>query len=60
MPNEKGETGRDLAQLGALFGTSGRWIGELRSRGQMPADGAPLVENIAAWTRYQVGKASNV
>jgi hypothetical protein len=38
-----------LAQVGALFGVSGRWIGVLRSRGQLPADGATLGEFVAAW-----------
>lgn len=62
MPNETVPPGRDLAQvrptlaqLGKVFGTSGRWIGELRARGHMPADGATLAENVAAWVTYKVG-----
>lgn len=42
-----------LAQLGAAFGTSGRWIGELRARGLMPPDGATLPEAIRAWVAYR-------
>lgn len=36
-------------QLAALFGCSSRWIGELRSKGDLPADGASWVENLEAW-----------
>jgi hypothetical protein len=42
-----------LAQLGAVFGTSGRWIGALRSKGVLPPDGATLAENVAAWVAYR-------
>lgn len=44
------------AELAALFGKSERWIGELRSRGTLPADGATLAENIEAWFAYQLGE----
>lgn len=36
-------------QLSALLGVSSRWIGELRSKGDMPADGATWLENLEAW-----------
>ncbi|WP_380873610.1 hypothetical protein ACFB49_42630 [Sphingomonas sp. DBB INV C78] len=36
-------------QLAALLGVSSRWIGELRSKGDMPADGASWSENLEAW-----------
>ena len=60
MPHENPRGGRDLArvrptlaQLGAVFGTSGRWIGVLRSRGVLPPDGATLSDNVAAWVAYR-------
>jgi len=36
-------------QLAALLGCTSRWIGELRSRGEMPSDGASWAENLEAW-----------
>ena len=42
-------------QLAALFGCSSRWIGELRSKGDLPADGASLLENIEAWAQTKYG-----
>lgn len=42
-------------QLAALFGCSSRWIGELRSKGDLPADGASLLENIEAWAQNKYG-----
>lgn len=45
-----------LAEIGAVFGVSGRWIGELRAQGVMPADGATLAENVAAFVTYRIGK----
>lgn len=42
-------------QLAALFGCSSRWIGELRSKGDLPADGASLLENVEAWAQMKYG-----
>ncbi|WP_334182062.1 terminase [Novosphingobium sp.] len=42
-------------QLAALFGCSSRWIGELRSKGDLPPDGASLLENIEAWAQAKYG-----
>lgn len=42
-------------QLAALFGYSSRWIGELRSKGDLPADGASLIENVEAWAQMKYG-----
>jgi phage terminase Nu1 subunit (DNA packaging protein) len=42
-------------QLAAIFGWSSRWIGELRSKGDLPADGASLLENIEAWAQMKHG-----
>lgn len=42
-------------QLAALLGVSSRWIGELRSQGDMPADGASWAENLEAWIDLKVG-----
>lgn len=36
-------------QLSALLGVSSRWVGELRSKGDLPADGASWGENLEAW-----------
>lgn len=36
-------------QLAALLGCSTRWIGELRAKGDLPADGASWSENLEAW-----------
>lgn len=44
-------------QLAALFGWSSRWIGELRSKGELPADGASLFENVEAWAQMKYGVA---
>nr|WP_257015295.1 terminase [Sphingomonas melonis] len=38
-----------------MFGCSSRWIGELRSKGDLPADGASLLENIEAWAQNKYG-----
>lgn len=43
------------AMIGAVLGVSSRWIGELRSKGEMPADGATLLENIEAWAANRYG-----
>lgn len=43
------------AQIGAVLGVSSRWIGELRAKGDMPADGATLLENIEAWAANKYG-----
>jgi hypothetical protein len=45
-------------QLAAVFQVSSRWIGELRSQGKMPADGASLLENIEAWAAIKYGGAA--
>ncbi|RSV18105.1 terminase [Sphingomonas sp. ABOLF] len=42
-------------QLAAVFGVSSRWIGELRSKGDLPEDGASLLENIEAWAQAKYG-----
>ena len=42
-------------QLAALFGYSSRWIGELRSKGDLPSDGASLLENVEAWAQMKYG-----
>lgn len=42
-------------QLAALFGCSSRWIGELRAKGDLPADGASLFENVEAWAQLKYG-----
>ena len=41
-------------QLAALLGVSSRWIGELRSAGDLPADGATWAENLEAWIARQM------
>ncbi|WP_300115169.1 terminase [Sphingobium sp.] len=43
-------------QLAALFGCSSRWIGELRSKGDLPADGASWAENLEAYVNIKVGR----
>lgn len=43
------------AQLGQVFGVSSRWIGELRAKGDLPPDGASLLENIEAWAQAKYG-----
>jgi phage terminase Nu1 subunit (DNA packaging protein) len=42
-------------QLAALLGCSSRWIGELRAKGEMPADGASWAENLEAWISIKSG-----
>lgn len=42
-------------QLAALFGCSSRWVGELRSKGDLPADGASWAENLEAYVSMKVG-----
>lgn len=41
-------------QLAALLGCSSRWIGELRSTGDLPADGATWSENLEMWIARQM------
>ena len=60
MPDENSLAGFDLAcmrptrsQIGAVLGTSARWIGALRAKGIMPPDGATLSENVTAWVAYR-------
>ncbi|AJR24552.1 terminase [Sphingobium sp. YBL2] len=43
-------------QLAALFGVSSRWIGELRSKGDLPADGASWAENLEAYVNIKIGR----
>lgn len=43
-------------QLAALFDCSTRWIGELRAKGDLPADGATWAENLEAYVSIKVGK----
>lgn len=43
-------------QLAALFGCSSRWIGELRAKGDLPADGASWTENLEAWLSMKTGR----
>ena len=43
-------------QLAALFGCSSRWIGELRAKGDLPADGASWTENLEAWLAMKTGR----
>ena len=42
--------------LAALFGCSSRWIGELRSKGDLPADGASWAENLEAYVSIKIGR----
>lgn len=42
-------------QIAAVLGISSRWVGELRSRGDLPADGASLLENIEMWAASKYG-----
>lgn len=41
-----------LNEVAHLFGKSSRWIGQLRAKGVMPADGANLAEFVEAWVAY--------
>jgi Phage DNA packaging protein, Nu1 subunit of terminase len=43
-------------QLASLFGCSSRWIGELRAKGDLPADGASWAENLEAYVGIKVGR----
>ena len=43
------------AQIGAVLGVSSRWVAELRSKGDLPADGATLLENLEAWAQAKYG-----
>ncbi|HCB75294.1 MAG TPA: terminase [Sphingomonas bacterium] len=45
-------------QIAAVLGISSRWVGELRSKGDLPADGASLLENIEAWAQAKYGVES--
>lgn len=42
-------------QIAAVLGISSRWVGELRAKGDLPADGASLLENIEAWAQAKYG-----
>jgi phage terminase Nu1 subunit (DNA packaging protein) len=42
-------------QIAAVLGVSSRWIGELRAKGTLPADGASLMENLEAWAAEKYG-----
>ena len=42
-------------QIAAVLGCSSRWVGELRAKGDLPADGASLLENIEAWAQAKYG-----
>lgn len=42
--------------LAALFGCSSRWIGELRSKGDLPADGASWAENLESYVNIKIGR----
>ena len=42
-------------QIAAVLGISSRWVGERRSRGELPADGATLLENIEMWAQSKYG-----
>lgn len=41
-----------IGEVAALFGKSGRWISDLRAKGELPGDGATLGEFVAAWTSH--------
>ena len=43
------------AQIGAVLGCTSRWVAELRAKGDLPADGATLLENIEAWAQSKYG-----
>lgn len=43
-------------QIAAVVGCSTRWIGELRAKGEMPADGATMAENIEMWVARHLPK----
>lgn len=43
------------AQIGAVLGITSRWVAELRAKGDLPADGATLLENIEAWAQAKYG-----
>ena len=43
-------------QLASLFGCSSRWIGELRSKGDLPSDGASWAENLEAYVNLKIGR----
>lgn len=36
-------------QIASVLGITSRWVGELRAKGEMPADGATMIENVEAW-----------
>lgn len=42
-------------QIAAVLGISSRWVGELRAKGTLPADGATLLENLEAWAADKYG-----
>jgi phage terminase Nu1 subunit (DNA packaging protein) len=42
-------------QIATVLGISSRWVGELRSRGDLPSDGASLLENIEMWAAGKYG-----
>jgi hypothetical protein len=41
-----------ITEVAALFGKSGRWISDLRAKGELPEDGATLGEFVSAWVSY--------
>ncbi|HLZ78821.1 MAG TPA: terminase [Sphingomonas sp.] len=44
-------------QIAAVLGITSRWVGELRAKGEMPADGASMQENIEAWVARHLPKS---
>ncbi|WP_428968265.1 terminase [Sphingomonas sp. Xoc002] len=42
-------------QIAAILGVSSRWIGELRSKGDLPPDGSTLLEHLEAWAASKYG-----
>lgn len=43
------------AHIAAVLGVSTRWVGELRAKGELPPDGASLLENLEAWAQAKYG-----
>lgn len=48
-----------ISEVASLFGKSGRWISDLRAKGEMPPDGATLGEFFAAWGSLSAGQAGS-
>ena len=42
-------------QIADVLGISSRWVGELRSKGVLPSEGATLLENLEAWAQDRYG-----